>query len=825
MKKLLLWTLALLLAHPIVAQTFEYEGINYSVNDATAWTVTATGPVDKATLTHLNLPDVVHYYRSNADGTTDNIICHTTRLSDAAFQNCPLLESVRLPETLAHIGWSTFSGCNYLEEIVMPAALKYIGRSAFAQCGVLRKVTLNEGLTMIDMGAFGNNVALREITFPSTMEVIDQNSFSGCSSLRKVTFNGAVPDMRSWIFTDCKALKEVNAPSIEAWLNMGFSNGESNPAAVAQNLSIGGEPVIDLVIPASVSKINPYAFMNLGTLKSVKVEGTVKTIGEYSFAYAPNLESIDFGEGVETIGHRAFSGCAIKELTLPNSLTILGASCFDSCKSLERINFGSGLEKMDGAFFDCPSLKAVNVTDLSQWCKMEFPASNDSNPLETAHTFMVNGTVVEDLAIPSDVVSISANALCGGYFKSITIPDNVKTIGDGYTFGRNPELEYVSIGSGIKNLDLKIFSWSENIITFRIEDGTSPIVVVDGYGWSTPTSRVQSVYVGRETTLNCTFCPNAYYLTLGPSVEYADGLKLESHNSLCYINSLNPVPPVISDLTEAQYEKIVVKVPEGSADAYRRADGWKNFAHIYDTPDYELSNVKIELDKTHYSIYQSNVVYPGVLINFQPEAFSYTMTPSAFSCLPVVMTSSDTNVVTINDQFVPAYRNVGEATITARIVGLNAEATCHITTYPLPASVTLESGPELALTVDDTYQFVCTVAPVMIEPNMITWTSSDPEVLEIDENGLATAKAPGNATVIVKTYNGDSATCKVTVAEKSGIAEIEFDAEQPVDVYTLTGIKVMTGGNMADVNALPAGIYIISQGSKTKKHLVTANTI
>ncbi len=105
----------------------------------------------------------------------------------------------------------------------------------------------------------------------------------------------------------------------------------------------------------------------------------------------------------------------------------------------------------------------------------------------------------------------------------------------------------------------------------------------------------------------------------------------------------------------------------------------------------------------------------------------------------------------------------------------------------------------------------------MIEPNMLTWTSSDTEVLEIDENGLATAKSIGTANVKLKTYNNYNAYCTVTVDENLGVGSAAINADAPIDIYSTTGILLVSQGSEADLSVLAPGIYIIRQGSKTRK--------
>lgn len=60
-----------------------------------------------------------------------------------------------------------------------------------------------------------------------------------------------------------------------------------------------------------------------------------------------------------------------------------------------------------------------------------------------------------------------------------------------------------------------------------------------------------------------------------------------------------------------------------------------------------------------------------------------------------------------------------------------------------------------------------TLLPVIVPENAtertLTWTSSNPAIATVDENGTVTAKEAGTTTITVTTSNGKTATCEVTV--------------------------------------------------------------
>ena len=78
-----------------------------------------------------------------------------------------------------------------------------------------------------------------------------------------------------------------------------------------------------------------------------------------------------------------------------------------------------------------------------------------------------------------------------------------------------------------------------------------------------------------------------------------------------------------------------------------------------------------------------------------------------------------------------------------------------------PTSVSLNKT-SLALEIGRTYTLIKTVSPSNAVTSY-TWRSSNTSVATVDSNGKVTAKKAGTATITVKTSNGKTATCNVTV--------------------------------------------------------------
>lgn len=88
-----------------------------------------------------------------------------------------------------------------------------------------------------------------------------------------------------------------------------------------------GENLTSVTIEEGVETIGNSAFADCGNLESVRIPGSVKKIGSSAFYMCPKLDTINIAEGVCVIGQeafKAFEGCALKNITIPASVTEIG---------------------------------------------------------------------------------------------------------------------------------------------------------------------------------------------------------------------------------------------------------------------------------------------------------------------------------------------------------------------------------------------------------------------------------------------------------------------------------------------------------------------
>lgn len=101
-----------------------------------------------------------------------------------------------------------------------------------------------------------------------------------------------------------------------------------------------------------------------------------------------------------------------------------------------------------------------------------------------------------------------------------------------------------------------------------------------------------------------------------------------------------------------------------------------------------------------------------------------------------------------------------------------------------PTSVSLNCS-SCTMNVGNTKQLSATVYPTNATNKSVSWSSSNSQVVSVSSNGKLTAKGHGVATVTVKTSNGYTRTCKITVRGIDITGDILFNYPTVGDVYYL----------------------------------------
>ena len=135
-----------------------------------------------------------------------------TSIGSRAFQNCPSLTSITIPKGVTSIGDYTFINCNTSTSITIPNGVTSIGDSAFSNCFLLKNITIPEGVTSISSYAFSPCYSLKNITIPEGVTSISSYAFSSCYSLKNITIPEGVTSIYERVFSSCRSLISITIP-------------------------------------------------------------------------------------------------------------------------------------------------------------------------------------------------------------------------------------------------------------------------------------------------------------------------------------------------------------------------------------------------------------------------------------------------------------------------------------------------------------------------------------------------------------------------------------------------------------------------------------
>lgn len=150
------------------------------------------------------------------------------------------------------------------------------------------------------------------------------------------------------------------------------------------------------------------------------------------------------------------------------------------------------------------------------------------------------------------------------------------------------------------------------------------------------------------------------------------------------------------------------------------------------------------------------------LILGQSVVLSANITPVDSYDRSLTWESSAPNVAIVDENGKVTASTVGEAIITVTTSDGQFKDTCKVTVSAIAVKGISISTEELTLSVGRRKMLTCTVTPSDAENKEVIWSSSNPDVVTVSENGLVTAQRSGSAIVTVTTVDGGfTATCKV----------------------------------------------------------------
>ena len=188
-------------------------------------------------------------------------------------------------------------------------------------------------------------------------------------------------------------------------------------------------------------------------------------------------------------------------------------------------------------------------------------------------------------------------------------------------------------------------------------------------------------------------------------------------------------------------------------------------------------------------------------------------------------TSSNTNVATINAKGEVTALNRGQTILTARAYnGVSAQMALTVLDPWYPESVEIANAVEI-LNVGDTWSIETVVTPETAVPRL-KWSSSNPNVAAIDENGKVTAVSGGFAYITCISEKNGACRTTILLCVKSGTLALTLPKRQ-TDVSgiseNLSRIQAIKSSAFDEINELQRkGLITASDAAKRKSVLTNA---
>lgn len=127
--------------------------------------------------------------------------------------------------------------------------------------------------------------------------------------------------------------------------------------------------------------------------------------------------------------------------------------------------------------------------------------------------------------------------------------------------------------------------------------------------------------------------------------------------------------------------------------------------------------------------------------------------------------------------------------------------------YPVESVAINEQDNKLEK--DEEMQLTATLTPANATYRTLSWTSSNSNIVSVDNNGNIKALSPGTAYISATAHNGSIDHTQVVVKGNSSISDISADELKTVNaVYNISGVKVLANPTEAQIHDLDPGLYI-----------------
>ena len=579
-----------------------------------------------------------------------------------------------------------------------------------------------------------------------------------------MTIPNSVSNIGNLAFYECSKLTKVILPE-------GLTN-------IGNALFYHCTNLISVYIPDSVTSIGRSAFQTCSNLIDVKIPSRVTTIDDDAFSHCYKIPNIKLPDGIAQISRTSFQNCrSLTSIMIPTSVTTIEESAFQFCLGLTSITIPNNVKTIGENAFGYTEINRIYMPGTEE-IEIAENAFNRTNPIVYCFEYTPNEgwarskgfqVVLLDTLTPEDYISLIL-----------------------------PETDFV--GLGLKNrLIADIFPL---LPEFQVEWSSSnpDIVAIDSNGVLTGvnvgTATITLSYGGKQASCLVTVLPPEEYIeiTLPETVTVGVGKQAHLESSISPLvegleqewTSSNP------DVVTVSMDGTLTGVSAGTSDVTLSYGGVQAVSHVtvvqyadsFSLPDLWL-------------VAKTGLNASSLITDIEP----------ADSVVQFAWSTENSIYATVDANGYVTAGAVGETTLTVtdELSGLSRTVAVH-SCYPVTVI-------DLSLSENTVYQGTSVQATASVtmrtqycENHLVTFSSGNPSIAEIDQQGNIQTFRPGTVTITATAVNNESISASATL---SVTKDFQCILRLPVNL-TEIGSEAFAGLPAAEAVRIPESVTSIA---------------
>lgn len=327
------------------------------------------------------------------------------------------------------------------------------------------------------------------------------------------------------------------------------------------------KPVEEQTITVEINKLTATFIVKILPVKIV--EGVLTFV-------EPDVTSLVLPKNVTKISKNLFRSGKITEITLNEGLTDIGEQAF-AWSAITKINFPKSLKNIEtAAFYGCKNLKELDLRKTSMTKIIHETFALNANLVsvklpafvnEIEYQAFLNATSLKELELPEGLLKIGNEAFRGNGLVNLKLPNSICYM-DQRAFYQSGELLTVQTfgnapaennGVELCKMESSTFEHCPKLQHFEIPKGVQII------GWNTLTKS-----------------PDLLSIVIPATVKEID-FNAFGNASLKTVSVEGTTPALAKTISGAwqafPYSIESIKVPAGTVDTYKAAEGWKSYAN------------------------------------------------------------------------------------------------------------------------------------------------------------------------------------------------------------------------------------------------------